>query len=341
MLSDLLHISNIYPDIIFFRVILLLSYKHITFSFPYSYRVINFHGLPSIMNFLIFVLTLSAAVLVFTIPVRPPPARRCPSSCASCDRGGWCTACKSDTAVLARGRCVCRVRNQVMNSEGVCMNCHYSCAKCRAPWDPAACTACHPSARLVGGRCTCPHGKGMTADGTCKPCHPSCETCVMGGDNRYCTSCTDDLAVLTHVPIICILIFPPPPGCEKFPVKFGKCICTSGYFTSEPNGVCQACDPACLGSTSPACPCECRWENCQSCDTTSTRCEVCKLGYYMSAEGACLPCDSTCSQCINGNEDGCTECAEGYRLEDPNVKPGRCVIDTQASYYRENEEDYP
>lgn len=71
--------------------------------------------------------------------------------------------------------------------------CHFSCATCSKPMDPASCSTCISSYIQAGSNCnppappTCAAGQYKDNNGLCKACPVNCNACTDGFG--YCTTC--------------------------------------------------------------------------------------------------------------------------------------------------------
>ena len=150
---------------------------------------------------------------------------------------------------------------------------------------------------------------------------------------------------------------------NTFCLKEGKC--PPGYYLSEDMN-CYLCPPSCsqcqLGTSSTivcfqcipgyhisGLEClQCKVEGCGECNAHPDHCQECKVGWYMTGDGRCLPCSPGCIQCVDlhncticdaamypNQQGGCTscggvclQCVEGpYCFQCPNgyyLQQGEC-----------------
>ncbi|WAQ95604.1 FRAS1-like protein [Mya arenaria] len=113
--------------------------------------------------------------------------------------------------------------------------------------------------------------------------------------------------------------------------------CPSGHrrnsLLGECCGTCEkiTCNPQCTDCEIGA-P-----DNCTSCTNTQLfvqdgRClHTCRMGFYPSPHGTCLPCDETCYTCIEGSQFHCEMCQPGLMW-----KHGECVTQCGLGYYLQN-----
>jgi len=157
----------------------------------------------------------------------------CPHTCSSCNKT-LCTSCIPGYNLRKEdGICVTQCKEgQYPGDDGVCHNCHDSCASCFGPGSNE-CSRCKGDKRpfLSSGECheSCPNGSYRAGSSfLCSPCHSSCISCTGEGADK-CTACSTS-KILRH----------------------GFCIsCEAGYFLSVTSSQCQQCHPSCSHCTGP------------------------------------------------------------------------------------------
>lgn len=133
-----------------------------------------------------------------------------------------------------------------------CLVCSPSCRTCSTS---THCTSCYPTNYLYNGTCSISCPNTTYPDSALQQCLSCVAPCSQCSSPAYCITCINTALVIEN----------------------GQCLaaCT-GYLISI-NGVCTACNAACL-----------------SCVGTVTHCVVCQTGYYYVAA------NSTCVNVCNG-----------------------------------------
>jgi len=232
--------------------------------------------------------------------------------------------------------------------------CHFTCETCSSSHSYTTCTSCSSSAKLFNGSCVCPSGMGMTPEGECQPCDPSCAECTIAGLSTHCTLCKDPSTTLTDVPILCIMIFPPPPHCDYFGVKAGACVCPEGYAIGK-EGICADCHSTCKSCSVPD-----NKHFCISCnagtlhrdnyceDLIREKCsglpceeipDVCNRRLIPGIYGVCTECHETCKTC-NKETRACLECYENAYLSEDN-KDDKCYCNKGYHFNSKLQVCYP
>ncbi|KCV67814.1 TKL protein kinase [Fonticula alba] len=240
----------------------------------------------------------------------------CPRGCADCHGNGQCVSCESNHIFQASTRsCVyvsppgcdtfkanglcdrcmmgfyldasanecrssCPAGMSADAERATCQPCHASCAECKAPGDPGACTSCAGGRALQpdGRTCadTCPRGF-LREGAACRACGSKCLACSRAGE---CDECQ--------------------PG--HYSSSAGACLPCHGSCATCTQA--SACDTCHLGlvflSSDPAMPSLCG--------------SVCPAGERPGAD-RCTGCDESCTVCASARGDLCEVCAPGYRWE--------------------------
>lgn len=288
--------------------------------------------------------------------------------------GQGCTS--GEYLELPSGYCISSCSNHIKDElNKICSSCDTSCNTCSEPSDPKKCLGC--SGNLVlnvlslnpnAGECisSCPPGK--SSDGShCILCDASCDTCDPNEPTK-CLTCSSGRFTLDNGTISCLLSCPSgyyagtndkckkcDPAClECDDAGNDNCIeCINGYdFYGNPTRRCERCISSTIYNTTErkCLPCHFSCESCtvaySSTDCTScipglalygTTCiSTCPDGYYLSSPD-CLPCDPSCTTCID-NANSCLKCGFGVNSnqllkvltelnddKDPDTIPGICV----------------
>ncbi|KAJ7327207.1 hypothetical protein JRQ81_016966, partial [Phrynocephalus forsythii] len=285
--------------------------------------------------------------------------KECYASCLSCTEefSRNCTACVSP-GILHEGKCLSECPEGWYHREDHCYACHPSCKTCHGPSE-ADCVTCQPHAPFANGRCRtpCKQGKYLNLVGYCVDCHPSCSSCVADLKDRgsICLKCQnfDQLLLKDHCVIEC------PAGYYKVD---GMCqACHPSCKTCEGGGplTCTSCDSnlvlSHMGSCTSSCflgfykdknlhckPCS---SPCLSCDS-GARCTSCrdpsKVLLFGECQDNCAPqyyldfptktckeCDWSCNACDGPRNTDCSQCMDGYVLQD-----GACAGRCPPAFYR-------
>jgi hypothetical protein len=273
----------------------------------------------------------------------------CHPSCLTC-RGTTltdCLSCRPSFVLAPSGACLCPPT--LFEYAGVCTACHPSCLTCSGPL-ATHCLSCAAPRTLfpTTSTCDCPPAffsdpSSTSTSPACLPCDPSCLTCSgplptnclscrplqqLAPDSRClcsapstyfdpssltCVSSTCHSTCLTcrgFASTDCVQCRPPATL-----TAVGTCVCPPGFTLLASSGTCTpiACHPSCLTCNSPlsdaclTCP-----ANARLLTLPSGVCE-CIPGQYMSPQGQCLPCSSTCATC-SADPVRCTTCRPGAIL---------------------------
>ena len=182
-----------------------------------------------------------------------------------------------------------------------CTNCDNACTKCTGPTQNE-CSACSSGYYLQPSSTSCQIScpPGYWKDGTnriCAACHSACTECS-GPNFNQCSACSTGY-----------FLQPASTICLNF--------CPNGYGEDTVNRVCVSCDTSCSQCTGP----------------TNTQCSACSPGYFLQPSSTtcldscpvlywadltnniCLPCDTSCSICLDGTNNQCSSCVSGYFLQ--------------------------
>mmetsp|Transcript_18751 Transcript_18751/g.34009 ORF Transcript_18751/g.34009 Transcript_18751/m.34009 type:complete len:1082 (+) Transcript_18751:70-3315(+) len=113
-----------------------------------------------------------------------------------------------------------------------------------------------------------------------------------------------------------------PTSCVRCPVLVGCVRC------SNPSS-CESCEDIYSLEGGKCTLIECTPpENCVSC-TGQDQCTKCLKGFFLTAFGSCVPCDSDCSSCGDGGS--CLKC----KSDEDKLKDGKCVSCIEPFYWTE------
>jgi proprotein convertase subtilisin/kexin type 5 len=205
----------------------------------------------------------------------------CPSNCITCTNSTVCLTCNRGFVV----------------ANGSCRGCSSTCSTCN-PYNITQCTSCANGLSLVNFACvTCPDKCQTCNRGVCTTCIPGFKPNSGGICIRKCeiscASCSD------NQPSRC-------RSCYKGSYLSGS-TCKLN-ISCNINSTCTDCGQG-LGYvladfTCTKCP---NISNCLQCDASyTTRCSVCKNGYYLDSSYKCSTCMNNCLQCISS--DLCSAC---------------------------------
>nr|XP_056711523.1 LOW QUALITY PROTEIN: extracellular matrix organizing protein FRAS1 [Euleptes europaea] len=220
----------------------------------------------------------------------------CHEFCSTC----WgpatnnCLACKDPSRVLLEGSCVTACSQGFYVRDGICNACNETCEMCYP--DNPGCLTCASDRVLHDGDCMfeCPSGYYSDSSRRCRVCHSSCAGCT-GPLSSHCTSCSYPLAL-----------------------HQGQCLSACGEGFYQDYAVCKGCHPSCRECVGP------EPLHCTRCtkpeeglqpeeDLGGTPVGVClpqcKAHFYLSNDGVCRECHSSCSSCVEESAENCTACA--------------------------------
>ncbi|XP_061555258.1 proprotein convertase subtilisin/kexin type 5-like [Phycodurus eques] len=145
----------------------------------------------------------------------------------------------------------------------------------------------------------------------CKRCYATCESCT-GSRSDQCTSCQAGYH-LTEGTNTCTTV------------------CEESYFLDHDGNMCRKCSEKCSRCTSSSVCTECKADA----RLRGNRCQRrCASGMYLDeAEGLCKACHRVCTACAGAGVEACTQCAEGYLMEE-----WRCVPSCSSGFFATNPE---
>lgn len=149
-------------------------------------------------------------------------------------------------------------------------------------------------------------------------------------------------------------------NCDQFDLSKSSCICTrckvassfevgvQVYYLTTDN-TCLECMPLCASCTSNSECKECKqayfknsttkqcarcpWSNCSACEqiASGTVCKQCNSGYVLhsflqsdnTTKFVCIPCQKSCSTCVNVTREICLECKQGHYMLNHTCIPER------------------
>ncbi|XP_077157208.1 extracellular matrix organizing protein FRAS1 isoform X3 [Paroedura picta] len=241
--------------------------------------------------------------------------RACHESCSACwgPAANDCLACKDPSRVVLKGSCVAVCGPGFYVKDGVCSACNETCETCYS--DHPRCLTCASDRVLHGGDCVleCPHSYYADSSRRCRGCHSSCASCT-GPLSAQCTSCAYPLAL-----------------------RQGQCLADCGQGFYRDHTVCKGCHPSCRECVGP------EHLHCTRCvkpeeslqpeenlgGTLVGAClSRCKAHFYLSNDGVCRECHSSCSSCVERHPENCTACAHSQVLYN-----GQCLSACPAGWH--------
>ncbi|XP_027028709.2 proprotein convertase subtilisin/kexin type 5 isoform X1 [Tachysurus fulvidraco] len=260
---------------------------------------------------------------VRTFAAEDGTCRRCGPHCDTCIDTSACTRC-TFLYLLLNGMCKASCPEGYFEDldQGVCVQCHESCATCSGPLsdDCESCSSLAP--KLYEGTCSedCPAGTYyQTTSMECQECHQTCALCT-GPEATQCTQCVKGLAL--------------DPNTMMCGVT-GDSDCPPRTFLHANQFTCQACHHHCQSCEGPAST------DCQTCALPrylhNNSCVTeCTLGTYSAHEeadgielGFCMPCDHVCATCSGASSKDCLSCSPGYL----HLLSHLCVRHCPTGYY--------
>ncbi|KAL4494498.1 hypothetical protein ABPG72_019908, partial [Tetrahymena utriculariae] len=252
--------------------------------------------------------------------------KRCDSSCKTChgQSNTECDSCMNESFLIDFDTKICQVcqtENKQFKDGFYCKKCHDSCKTCRNQ-DAAQCIKCLESPKQLyfrDGLCQkCEESEGFYIKDdkiSCGKCVSSCKTCS-GGESNQCKTCQDNKYLFLN------------NTCKE-------CDIDNKFFKKE---------ILCL-------PCN---DECQTCSgLNQDQCLTCPNNKFLLSENGkktcidclssqsfyqngnqCVRCDTSCLECKNSNNTGCTKCKDkDYLFEDGTCKP-ECP---QEGYFKEDQ----
>ncbi|XP_016148018.1 proprotein convertase subtilisin/kexin type 5-like [Sinocyclocheilus grahami] len=229
----------------------------------------------------------------------------CPSHCKLCSSATHCIRCE-DSFYINDGVC-----NKLECGEGEvedpeyddCMSCEEGCNKC-VLYNPKHCLSCIAGYYKFEEGCYkhCP-AKTYTVEETmsCVSCEHDCVSC----DEDECYWCESDLFL-----------------------SDGKCVreCPDGFYSDEDSQECEECHSDCRKCSGP------EDSDCDSCSDGFTlengACvpeqDVCPAQTYLTDDGECEDCHSSCESCWGETKTQCNTCVKGRYLNADQMCVVRC-----------------
>ena len=258
---------------------------------------------------------------------------RCEECDATCDEctyytPSYCSNCTDGYRNSSSNSCsfTCPSTSQFLNfNDQTCGSCASWCTRgCIEARDN--CNLCYSGEyyRPDLGNCssTCPQYGGFYASSSenrCIPCRdPNCLRCSSNGDCIECKSFWNLNSTTGRCSRKC------PTGC-KFCTESGVCTQCEFGWSMTASGTCSCSQINCRECGSRFCArcqegyvkddrgdCMSTISNCRQYNS-STTCEICEPGYYLSYGKYCYACKTGCRHCVSENTN-CTACDNGYYL---------------------------
>jgi len=266
------------------------------------------------------------------------------SVCSICDEGFYldkdskCKRCGDSNCIKCTDdkHCdACADYFYPSKSDGKCSACKKNCKECQ---DNKGCDACDDGYYWNEGEKNCkPCGDGCLKCGnkgcnkcydeffldqssnTCKHCTANCHDCI---SLNFCLKPYEGFYFDTQKQV-CV---PCTENCES--CSASQCFkCKQGFYPNDKNTKCITCANNCLTCDKTGClkcksgffnnagSCSACESNCEFCET-GTKCNECKLGYYLSvtdSDDTCLSCSQNCLQC---SVNGCISCSSKFYVND-------------------------
>ncbi|XP_047425540.1 proprotein convertase subtilisin/kexin type 5 isoform X2 [Mugil cephalus] len=289
----------------------------------------------------------------------------CDHTCAACVDGGPanCTSCDTDKfgveRYLHRGQCVDACPEAFYHTkEKGCEPCSDHCQLCASP---GRCLKCNPSYYVSDGVCTkleCGEGEVEDPDyDECMACEEGCRKCVLYNP-RHCLSCTEGFynfqdgcyrncpakTYSVEEEMTCVPCDNNCVSCDEHECYWcetdlflseGKCVsvCPDGFYGDEDTNDCEECHSDCETCDGP------EDQDCLSCEEGKTlgngECvsdhEACPINTFLSGDGACEDCHTSCESCSGEQKNQCTKCATGRFLTTQQTCVSKCPAGFFAS----------
>ncbi|ESU34858.1 Variant-specific surface protein [Giardia duodenalis] len=281
----------------------------------------------------------------YSVSVPSLQCKKCSATCRACEGPNEtdCTACReSENYFLAAtngvGKCIsCGDERGYSGWMGVA-----NCKTCYPPNGPgvATCNKCERGYSLVDGKCKadCDDTSGQCA---AKGCH------VTIGDKSFCSLCNTGYApvdgICTNIqsnnPSGCVAnngqcskcgagYFLYYGGCYSGSTEVHKTICLEVGTESDRVGLCKTCADGFQNKDGVCILC---WDpDCKVCSKDTTKCEVCRDGYYDPE--FCKRCHSSCKTCMGESSKQCLTCPSNQYLRPIYDNAGMCVESTNCGY---------
>ncbi|XP_013861969.1 proprotein convertase subtilisin/kexin type 5 [Austrofundulus limnaeus] len=236
----------------------------------------------------------------------------CSENCHVCTSPNHCLTCNSSYYV-SDGVCMkleCGEGEVEDPDYEDCVPCEEGCRKC-VLYNPRHCLSCTEGFYNFQDGCykTCP-AKTYTVEGemTCAPCDDSCMSC----DQHECYWCETDLFL-----------------------SEGKCVsvCPDGFYGNEESNDCEECHLDCATCSGP------EDSDCLSCDEGKELYDGecvseggdCPVRTFLSDDGECEDCHSSCESCSGPEKNQCTICGKGRFLTAQQTCASKCPAGFFAS----------
>ena len=247
-----------------------------------------------------------------------PSCSLCHETCKTCDGGNRadkCTSCKAGSALTygSTGNTgTCGAECVTGTDTGKCQECGLIiegtryCSKCSENKEypqngvcvrASARTSSCQNTNIAGGICkTCENGYFKMNGGCYKTNqYPGKAVCAqIESPVGTCEKAADGYKLDTGVLVMC------PEGCKECATNIACNICKNGYVKLSETHICTKCDVSC-----------------KTCNTATTKCVDCAVGYYKAAseEGICTSCEHS-SNGITGVTN-CASCAPPSNNQGP------------------------
>ncbi|KRW99232.1 Insulin-like growth factor binding protein, N-terminal [Pseudocohnilembus persalinus] len=219
----------------------------------------------------------------------------CPQYCSKCSDSENCLSCISSYGERDESNlCLCKDGYYQDGESYNCFECSEYCTTCS---DQYTCDSCPFPSKLrdKDSKCSCKRGYYQDIEkDTCLPCSPECDKCL---SQNQCETCLNKNFI--------------GPNCN---------FSINEYFIDEKNKI-KKCHQKCVGCDQESTKCiKCQEGNRQD---VSNNCD-CLPGYHdnMGMYKNCIKCPRFCKNCIN--ENFCTDCEQGYFLNDYTHQCGKC-----------------
>ncbi|XP_030623096.1 proprotein convertase subtilisin/kexin type 5 [Chanos chanos] len=290
----------------------------------------------------------------------------CDHTCAQCEDAGPanCTSCDTDKfghdRYLFEGECVSACPEAYSHTTlKTCEPCPENCQVCSSPTN---CLKCTSSFYLNHGTCEpleCGEGEVEDPDyDECMPCEEGCKKCVLYNP-KHCLSCIDgyykfEESCYKFCPaktysvegnMSCVACEHHCVSCDQDECYWceadhflsdGECVreCEEGFYGDEDSQECERCHEDCRMCSGP------EHDDCDSCHEGVQRLESGECGYeeescppksYLTDDGECESCHSSCETCWGKLRSQCHSCIKGRYLSSEHMCVARCPVGTFGS----------
>ncbi|XP_035383608.1 proprotein convertase subtilisin/kexin type 5 [Electrophorus electricus] len=277
-----------------------------------------------------------------------------PASCTSCDKDKF-----GQDRYLYAGQCLVACPEAHFSTDHkTCEPCSEHCRLCSSA---TRCLECKSSYYLNQGSCTqleC--GEGEVKDpeyNECMACEEGCKTCVLYNP-KHCLSCIDgyykyEEGCYRHCPaktytvedtMSCVACQQDCISCDEEECHWcetdlflsdGMCMqeCPEGFYGDENTQKCEKCHKDCQKCSGPG------DEECVRCRDglvlSSGECareqESCPEKTYLTDDGECEACHSSCEVCWGSQRNQCRACISGRYMNADDLCVTRCPMGTFGS----------